>query len=111
MKPQVRKAGLLTVQEVATHLAVSPRTVYRLMKDYRLPAYRIGGQWRFKLEAIEAWMGEADIPLTESEFKPPTVEKQPSLGSRQQGGGHESRRAASSAGGGNGSTRAVETLL
>jgi excisionase family DNA binding protein len=110
MKPQVRKTGLLTVQDVATHLAVSPRTVYRLMKDYRLPAYRIGGQWRFKLEAIEAWMGEADVQLTEAEFKATPIETKPAPGSRQQGGGLESRRAVS-AGGGNGMTRAVETIL
>ena len=38
------------------YLAVTPRTVYRLLKERRLPAYRVGGQWRFKLEMIEAWM-------------------------------------------------------
>ena len=110
MKTQVKKTGLLTVQEVAAHLAVSPRTVYRLMKDYRMPAYRIGGQWRFKLEAIEAWMGESDAQLTESDFKAPPIEKKPALGSCQQGGGTESRRAVT-AGGGNGTTRAVGTTV
>jgi len=101
---------MLTVQEVATHLAVSARTVYRLMKDYHLPAYRIGGQWRFKLEAIETWMGEADAQLAGSEFPtPPVAKKSVSEGGLQAGGG-ESRRAAG-ASGGNGSTRAIETLV
>lgn len=47
---------LLTVKEVATFLAVTERTVYRLVKDHRLPAYKVGGQWRFKVDLIEAWM-------------------------------------------------------
>jgi len=47
---------LLTPLEVAAYLAVNPRTVYRLLKEHHLPAYRIGGQWRFKLELIDAWM-------------------------------------------------------
>jgi len=62
------KSNLLTVQDVATHLAVSPRTVYRLMRDYRLPAYRVGGQWRFKLEAIETWMSEEHGQASRSHF-------------------------------------------
>ena len=46
---------LLTVKEVATYLVINQRTVYRLVKEQRLPAFRVGGQWRFKLELIDAW--------------------------------------------------------
>jgi excisionase family DNA binding protein len=47
---------LMTVKDVATYLAVTERTVYRLVKDHKLPAYKVGGQWRFKADMIEAWM-------------------------------------------------------
>ncbi len=47
---------LMTVKDVATYLSVTERTVYRLVKDHRLPAYKVGGQWRFKADMIEAWM-------------------------------------------------------
>lgn len=47
---------LLTVKDVAEYLSVTERTVYRLVKGHRLPAYRVGGQWRFKAELIEAWI-------------------------------------------------------
>ena len=47
---------LLTAQEVATYLAVNGRTVYRLVRERRLPAFRVGGQWRFKLELIDDWI-------------------------------------------------------
>lgn len=47
---------LMTVGEVATYLAVNERTVYRLVKEGHMPAYRVGGQWRFKVDALEEWM-------------------------------------------------------
>jgi excisionase family DNA binding protein len=53
-KPQANV--LMTVKDVATYLSVTERTVYRLVKDHRLPAYKVGGQWRFKADMIEAWM-------------------------------------------------------
>jgi excisionase family DNA binding protein len=53
-KPQT--STLMTVKDVATYLSVTERTVYRLVKDHRLPAYKVGGQWRFKADMIESWM-------------------------------------------------------
>ena len=47
---------LMTVKDVATYLSVTERTVYRRVKDHRLPAYKVGGQWRFKADMIESWM-------------------------------------------------------
>jgi len=57
-KQQVRTQPniLMTVKDVATYLSVTERTVYRLVKDHRLPAYKVGGQWRFKADMIESWM-------------------------------------------------------
>ncbi len=48
--------SLMTVEEVAKYLAVTERTIYRLVKEGRLPAYRVGGQWRFKVAVLEEWM-------------------------------------------------------
>ncbi len=55
-KKALSSSTLMTVKDVATYLAVTERTVYRLVKDHRLPAYKVGGQWRFKGDMIEAWM-------------------------------------------------------
>ncbi len=56
-KPQKPQPNILmTVKDVATYLSVTERTVYRLVKDHRLPAYKVGGQWRFKADMIESWM-------------------------------------------------------
>src|SRR2546425_6942700 len=53
---------LMTVKDVATYLAVTERTVYRLVKDHKLPAYKVGGQWRFKTDLIEAGVQKDGAP-------------------------------------------------
>ena len=53
---QEKDQPLMTVKAVAAYLGVTQRTVYRLMKEYQLPACKVGGQWRFKVEGVEAWM-------------------------------------------------------
>ncbi len=56
MEKEKQKSKLLTVKEVATYLVVTERTVYRLIKDPDFPAFKVGGQWRFKIELIDGWM-------------------------------------------------------
>lgn len=112
MKIRVRP-NLLTVQEVATHLAVSPRTVYRLMRDYRLPAYRVGGQWRFKLEAIEAWMSEEHGQASRSDFNEASDATELVDEPRHSGRRNEERlrRSAARGSGATESGRSVESVL
>jgi excisionase family DNA binding protein len=46
----------LTVAEVLEYLQVNSRTVYRLIKAGKLPAIRIGRQWRFRRRDLDAWL-------------------------------------------------------
>lgn len=46
----------LTTDEVLEYLQVNLRTVYRLIKAGRLPAVRVGRQWRFRRTDIDAWL-------------------------------------------------------
>jgi excisionase family DNA binding protein len=45
--------GMLKTDEVAKLLRVSISTVYHLRKQGKIPAFRVGGDFRFKREAIE----------------------------------------------------------
>lgn len=45
----------LTVKEVASFLRMDPHTVYRAIERGRIPAFKVGGAWRLKVEEIEAW--------------------------------------------------------
>jgi excisionase family DNA binding protein len=46
----------LTTEEVLEYLHVNLRTVYRLIKAGKIPAVRVGRQWRFRKRDIDAWL-------------------------------------------------------
>lgn len=48
--------GFLTTEEVLDYLQVNLRTVYRLIKAGKIPAVRVGRQWRFRKRDIDAWL-------------------------------------------------------
>jgi excisionase family DNA binding protein len=48
--------GFMTTEEVLEYLQVNLRTVYRLIKAGRIPAVRVGRQWRFRRRDIDAWL-------------------------------------------------------
>jgi excisionase family DNA binding protein len=50
---------LLTVREVATYLRKSPSTVYRLTREGRLPAKKVGGTWRFSRKSLDEWLRDS----------------------------------------------------
>jgi excisionase family DNA binding protein len=46
---------ILTVEEVATYLKVTERSIYSLLSRREIPAFKVGGTWRFRRDEIEAW--------------------------------------------------------
>lgn len=50
------RTQILTPREAAEYLGLHLITIYRLIKKGRLPAFRIGGQWRFKKDLLESWI-------------------------------------------------------
>ena len=47
---------LLTLEQVAEYLNVDKFTVYRLLNNKELPAFKVGNQWRFKRRMLENWL-------------------------------------------------------
>lgn len=47
---------ILTIKEVAAYLKVNERTVYRLAASRDIPAFKVGGSWRFRKETLEQWI-------------------------------------------------------
>jgi excisionase family DNA binding protein len=54
------KDKVLTVQEVSAYLRVHPSTIYRMLKKNLLPAFRVGSDWRFTVEAIDKWRASVE---------------------------------------------------
>ena len=53
----------LTTEEVLEYLHVNLRTVYRLIKAGKIPAVRVGRQWRFRKRDIDSWL-DSQRPAT-----------------------------------------------
>ncbi len=47
---------LLTTQQVANYLRIDKFTVYRLVAQKKLPAFKVGNQCRFKRTLLDAWL-------------------------------------------------------
>lgn len=46
----------LTVEEVADRFGINVTTVYRLVQKGKIPAFKIGNQWRFSETRLEEWI-------------------------------------------------------
>jgi excisionase family DNA binding protein len=47
---------LLTIDEVAAYLKAGKRTVYRLAAAGTIPAFKLGGTWRFRRAELDQWI-------------------------------------------------------
>jgi excisionase family DNA binding protein len=47
---------ILTIDEVAAYLKAGKRTVYRLAASGQLPAFKLGGTWRFRRGELDRWI-------------------------------------------------------
>jgi excisionase family DNA binding protein len=47
---------LLTAEQVARYLRIDKFTVYRLVTQKKIPAFKVGNQWRFKKELLDEWL-------------------------------------------------------
>jgi len=56
-----RKSGWLSTTEVREQLGITLRTLYRLIDEGQIPAYKIGRVIRMKEEDIQAYLNESRI--------------------------------------------------
>jgi excisionase family DNA binding protein len=69
----------LTTEEVLEYLQVNLRTVYRLIKAGKIPAVRVGRQWRFRKRDIDAWL-DSQRPRGGSRQVPAAAAPRPTAG-------------------------------
>lgn len=53
--------AIMTIGEVADYLKVTERTIYRLAGAKQLPAFKVGGSWRFSKVDIEGWIKKQSL--------------------------------------------------
>ena len=52
---------LMTLEEVASYLRVTKKTIYRLLERRGIPATKVGRQWRFEKAAIDDWLRQSSV--------------------------------------------------
>lgn len=52
------KKEILTAKEVAEYLKLHIFTVHKLAREGKIPAFKIGMDWRFQKKAIDRWIKE-----------------------------------------------------
>lgn len=52
---------VLTLREVAQYLNAHPNTIYRMAQKAQIPAFKLGRDWRFNRESIDAWRLSAEV--------------------------------------------------
>lgn len=46
----------LTVDQIAQHLKLSKPTIFRFLEKGKIPAHKVGKQWRFKASEVDRWV-------------------------------------------------------
>jgi excisionase family DNA binding protein len=52
---EMKDSDLMTVRELADYLRCHPSSIYNLLKKSKIPAFKVGSDWRFKRAAIDKW--------------------------------------------------------
>jgi excisionase family DNA binding protein len=50
------KSELMTAEETCRYLKITPRTLYRYLHNRRIPAFKLGKEWRFVRSDLEQWI-------------------------------------------------------
>ena len=56
MPPRTDRPRLMSIDDVAHALGVSPRTVKRRIADGDLAAHKVGRQWRIAMRDVESYL-------------------------------------------------------
>ena len=53
-----RAHEILTLEEVALYLRLKPQTIYKWAQEKRIPAVKLGKEWRFRRSILDRWLNE-----------------------------------------------------
>lgn len=56
-----RNKEILTAKEVAEYLNIHPLTVHKYAREGKIPAFKIGTDWRFHKKYIQRWIKEKSV--------------------------------------------------
>lgn len=51
---------VMTIRDIAEYMDVHPMTIYKYVKQGKIPAFKIGASWRIRKDSIKKWMEESE---------------------------------------------------
>jgi excisionase family DNA binding protein len=51
-----RPGDVLTIEELSAYLKIPKSTLYKLVREGKVPCQKVGRHWRFRKEAIDRWL-------------------------------------------------------
>jgi excisionase family DNA binding protein len=51
-------SDILTLEEVASYLRLTPQTIYKWAQEKRIPGAKLGKEWRFRKSIIDRWLDD-----------------------------------------------------
>ena len=65
------EGDILTIKQVAEYLKVTDRTIYKLAAAKKIPAFKVGGTWRFSRADIDRWIArQTSVAQTDGSTNP-----------------------------------------
>ena len=61
MNPMESGNEILTIKEVSELLKIHQATVYKMIRESRIPAFKIGSDWRFQKDQVVHWIAVQTI--------------------------------------------------
>ncbi len=52
------RGEVLTIDELAAYLRIPKSTLYKLVREGKVPCQKVGRHWRFRKPAIDRWLEE-----------------------------------------------------
>jgi excisionase family DNA binding protein len=49
---------ILTLEEVAIYLRLKPQTIYKWAQEKKIPAVKLGKEWRFRRSILDRWLDD-----------------------------------------------------
>ena len=51
---------ILTIEEAAAYLQIGKRSIYKLVKDGKIPGKKILNKWRFEKKSLREWVSKGE---------------------------------------------------
>ena len=62
----IKQKTVMNIKEVADYLGVHTSTIYKYAQKGKIPAFKIGSDWRFTKKHIDKWIEERTSVASDS---------------------------------------------